>query len=173
MGVCFADDTDLFIFKFFLQTECKLFTEAQSSLSTWGSTLIGTEDILKPEKCHYYMWDFECHDGNWEYVDLRNHADLEVPTPAGVGVKIEQLPVTTSKKTLGLYTNPAGCCAKQVDVLCDDMQSWKDRLCSSRFPTKWGWTSYRRKLWPKLAYRLDTNAATIEEIVGFEDEKGD
>ena len=81
--------------------------------------------------------------------------------------------MTTSKNTLGLYTNPAGCCAKQVDVLCDNMQSWTDRLCSSRLPTKWGWTSYRRQLWPKLAYGLGTNAATIEEIVGLEDEKGD
>ena len=172
MGVCFVDDTDLFIFKSCLQTECELFTETQSSLSTWGSTLIGPGSILKPEKCHYYRWDFECHDGNWEYVDIRNHSDLEVPTPAGVGVKIEQLPVTTSKNTLGLYTNPTGCCTKQVDVLCDDMQSWTDRLCSSRLPTKWGWTSYRRQLWPKLSYGLGTNAATIEDIMGIEDEQG-
>ena len=123
MGVCFVDDTDLFIFKSCLQTECELFTEAQSSLRTWGSTLIGTGGILKPEKCHYYKWDFECHNGNWEYVNLRDYPYLEVPTPAGVEVPIEQMPVTSSKKTLGLYTNPAGCCAKQVDILCDDVQS--------------------------------------------------
>ena len=83
------------------------------------------------------------------------------------------MPVTSSQKTLGLYANPAGCCAKQVDVLCDDMQSWTDRLCSSWLPTKWVWTSYCRKLWPKLAYGLGTNPTTIEEIEEIEDEKRD
>ena len=81
--------------------------------------------------------------------------------------------MAASKKTLGLYTNPAGCCEKQVDVLCDDMQSWTDRLSLSRLPKKWGWTSYRQQLRPKLAYGLGTNAATIEEIEGIENEKGD
>ena len=90
-----------------------------------------------------------------------------------MGVPTEQMPVDSSKKTLGLYANPAGCCAKQLDVLCDDMQSWTDRLCSRRLLSKWGWTSYRRQLWPKLAYRIDTTVATLEEIDGIEDKKGD
>ena len=60
VGVCFVDDTDLFIFKSCLDTKCKIFSEAQSSLSTWGTTLTGTGGILKTEKCHCYMWDFEC-----------------------------------------------------------------------------------------------------------------
>ena len=33
--------------------------------------------------------------------------------------------------------------------------------------------SYHRQLWPKLAYGMGTNAATIEKIEGIEDEKGD
>ena len=63
MGVWFVDDTGLFIFKSCLNTECKLLSEAQSSLSTSGTTLIGTGGMLNTERCHYYMWDFECHDG--------------------------------------------------------------------------------------------------------------
>ena len=48
MGVCLVDDMDLFIFESCLDTECKLFTEAQISLSTRGSALIGTGGVLKP-----------------------------------------------------------------------------------------------------------------------------
>ena len=112
MGVCFVDHTDLFIFNACMNTEHQLFSEAQSSLDTWGSTLIGTGGILKPEKCFYHLWDFECIEGTWEYVDLRDHPDLKVPTPSGKGVPIRQLPVTSNKKTLGLYANPAGCSMK-------------------------------------------------------------
>ena len=124
--------------------------------------MIGTGGILKPEMCFYYLWDFEYYEGMWEYVDLRDHPDLKVSTSSEKWVTIEQLPVTSSKKTLGLYANPAGCSMKQVDVLCNNVQTWTDRLCSSGLPTKWGWTSYRQQLWPKLAYGLGTNTATIK-----------
>ena len=109
MGVYFVDYMDLFIFDACMDIECQLFLEAQSSPDTWGSTLIGTGGILKPEMCFYYLWDFECYKGTQEYVDLRDHPDLKVPTSSGKGATIEQLPVTSSKKTLGLYANPAGC----------------------------------------------------------------
>ena len=52
MGVCFVDDVDLFILMSQLDTEWKLFEEAQDSLNTWGSTLIATGGTLKPEKSH-------------------------------------------------------------------------------------------------------------------------
>ena len=141
-------------------------------LDTWGSTLIGTGGIIKPEKCFYYLWDFECIEGTWEYADLRDHPDLKVPTSSGSGMPIKQLPVTSSKKTLGLYANPAGCSTKQVDVLCDDVQTWTGRLCSSGLPTKWGWTSYRQQLWPKLAYGLGTNAAMVGDFEGLSSSRG-
>ena len=79
MGVLFVDNVDLFIMKSCIDSELNLHEECQDSLNTWGCSLIGSGGMLKPEKCHYYMWDFECNDGEWEYVDLRDHPALEVP----------------------------------------------------------------------------------------------
>ena len=108
MGVSFVDDVDLFIIKLCLDTEFKLTTKAQASLNTWGTTLIETGGVLKPEKCHYHMWGYKCIEGKWEQVDLRDHADITVPTAAGESEVIEQLNVGDSMKTLGLYANPLG-----------------------------------------------------------------
>ena len=80
MGVCYVDDIDLFILNACMNTEHQLFSEAQSSLDTLGLTLIGTGGIIKPEKCFYYLWDFECIKGTWEYVNLRDHPELKFPT---------------------------------------------------------------------------------------------
>ena len=173
MGVSFVDDVDLFIIKSCLDTEFKLTTEAQSSLNTWGTTLIETGGVLKPEKCHYHMWGYECIEGKWEQVDLRDHADITVPTAAGESEVIEQLNVGDSMKTLGLYANPAGCCKKQIDVLIDSVQEWTNRLKNSRLPTTWAWVSYRSQLWPKLNYGLGTNMSPVEDLLAIEDTEGD
>ena len=86
---------------------------------------------------------------------------------------IKQLDAEDSVETLGLYTNPAGCCKKQVDVLIDSKQTWADRLKNSRLPTNWAWVLYRSQLWPKLNYRLGTNASTLEDLLHAKDEEGD
>ena len=96
MGVLFLDDVDLFIMQACIDSELNLHGECQVSLNTWGRSLIGSGGMLKPEKCHYYMWDFECKDGEWEYVDLRDHPALEVPGAAGKSTPIEQLSVSNN-----------------------------------------------------------------------------
>ena len=99
--------------------------------------------------------------------------DITVSTVARESVAIEQLDVGDSMKTLGLYTNPAGCCKKQIDVLIDSVQTWTNRLKNSRLPTNWAWVSYRSQLWPKLSYGLGTNASPLEDLLTVEDEEGD
>ena len=60
------------------------------------------------------MWGYECSDGNWEQVNLRGHKDITVPTATGENVVIEQLNAEESVKTLGLFTNPEGCCKNRL-----------------------------------------------------------
>ena len=172
MGVSFVDDVDLFIIKSCLDTEFKLTSEAQESLNTWGSTLIETCGVLKPEKCHYHMCGYECSDGNWEQVNLRGHKDITMPTATGENVVIKQLDAKDSVETLGLYTNPAGCCKKEVDILIDSMQTWADKVKNSRLANNWAWVSYRSQLWPKLNYGLGTNTSPLEDLLHAEDEEG-
>ena len=62
-GVPFIDDVDLFILKSYLDMDGSLFAEAQDSVRTWGTSLIKTGGILKPKKCHYYMWGNKCRKG--------------------------------------------------------------------------------------------------------------
>ncbi len=94
--------------------------------------------------------------------------ELYVPQPDGSAAPIEQLPVTESKKTLGLYTNPAGCCKKQLGVMTRTIKTWTDRLEVGKLPAKWGWVSYFHQLWAKLRYGLGCNSSPLDELLQYE-----
>ncbi len=114
----------------------------------------------------------ECEDGEWHCVDLKLDLNMQVPQPDGSMVAILQLPVREYHKTLGIFTNPAGFCAKQVDVMVDRIQTWTFRLKTGDLPEKWAWVSYFNQLWPRLCYGLGVNASPLEEIIDLEERKG-
>ena len=59
MGVLFVDDTDLYIMDAFIQSDYNLWYETQSATMSWGELLLATGGALKPEKCFYYLVDYE------------------------------------------------------------------------------------------------------------------
>ena len=60
MGVLYVDDTDLFIMAECVRSRHDVWEEAQGALPAWGKLLVATRGLLKPEKCFYYMVDY-----NW------------------------------------------------------------------------------------------------------------
>ena len=172
MGVLYVDDTDLYIMRECLRTPRELWLESQGALTAWGHLLIATGGMLKPDKCFYYLVDFEFQaDGSWQAVDIVA-PPLQVPQKDGRTAPISQLPHTESRKTLGLWTNPAGDCAKQLEVLQDKLARWVSRLEDGRLPAKWAWVSYTMQLWSKLRYGLGCNSSSNAALLAQEAEGG-
>ena len=173
MGVLYVDDTDLYIMHECLRTPMDVWDESQQALDAWGKLLISTGGMLKPDKCFYYLMDFEfADDGSWQVVDVVS-PDLLVPQMGGQSAPIRQRPATDSQKTLGLWTNPAGDCSKQLAVIKDKVADWTDRLAGGKLPARWGWVSYSTQLWARLRYGLGCNASGAEELISQEAEGGD
>ena len=106
---------------------------------------------LKPEKCFYYMVDYKWLDdgGSWQYGKMVDVPQLTVPLTDGNDATIKQLPVDESTNTLGIWTNPAGECQKQLDIFYDVMDKWTNRLSAGKLPARWAWVSYFHQLWAK------------------------
>jgi len=173
MGVLYVDDTDLYIMAECVKSRLAVWEEAQGALTAWGKLLIATGGLLKPEKCFYYMVDYDWQvDGTWEYSSMVDDEPLYVPQVDGPDVAIEQLEVTTSKKTLGIWTNPAGDCTKQLEVIHEKATQWTDRLSVGRLPAKWAWVSYFHQLWARLKYGLGCNSSPVADLEGIEAEGG-
>ena len=144
MGVLYVDDTDLYIMHEWTKSGYDIWEEAEQAVNAWGNLLIATGGMLKPEKCFFYMVDYDWNaDGSWQYSSLVDTTcSLSVPQPDGSSAEIVQVPITESKKTLGVWTNPAGDCDKQVEVITEKLGVWTDRLETGKLPARWAWVSY-------------------------------
>ena len=126
------------IMKSCIKSPYNLRRESHEVTTVWGKLLISTGGILKPPKSFHYLVDYEWQaDGSWEYSDLMDFPARTVPQPDGSEVPIDRLPVDESRKTLGIWTNPAGDCQKQLDVLHDNLEKWTNRILVGRLPAKW------------------------------------
>ena len=111
-GVLCVDDVDLFLMHEHSWSGLDIFYKLQDSLTSWGRLLIETGGTLKLEKCFFYMVDYEWHaDSSWQYTQMVDREPF-VPCVDGFEVEIEQLPVDMSRKTLGIWTNPARNCSR-------------------------------------------------------------
>ena len=139
MGVLYVDDTNIYIMYECIRSEYDLWQETHGAITSWGKLLLATGGALKPEKCFYYIIDYEWQDdGSWEYSKLVNTLHpITVPLSDGTEATIYHLPVDEARKTLGIWTNPAGMCDKQLDAITSALQTWLDRLTVGQLPTKW------------------------------------
>ena len=62
MGVLYVDDTDLYIMDKCIRSKYDLWQETQGAITSLGKLLLATDGALKPEKCFYYMVDYEWQD---------------------------------------------------------------------------------------------------------------
>ena len=107
LGTMFVDDTDLYVSLPKLRDSFSVYKEMQSSMLCWGNLLCSTGGALKPEKCYWYMVDYECTDGEWGYAPME-YFDLSIPTSDDTTVVIEQLGVDVPKEMLGVWSCPSG-----------------------------------------------------------------
>jgi len=173
MGVLYVDDTDLLIMDVCLKSPYDLWQQSQDATTSWGKLLLATGGVLKPPKCFYYFLNYEWQDdGSWEMCEMADLPPLTVPLPDGTDQEIKQLPIDESAKTLGVWTNPAGDCLKQLEVIQEKLETWTNRLTAGKLPAKWAWVSYFQQLWAGLRYGLGTNSSPVEDLEGAEDEGG-
>jgi hypothetical protein len=114
MGAMYVNNLDLYTWKGDITDPAELMMQAQREVSQWSLLLNATGGALKPEKCFWYLLDYTCKEGEWEYT-VHSDFELYVNNPDGSKSSIEQEEIQSSKKTLGIYDSPAGGNQGQMD----------------------------------------------------------
>ena len=107
MGAIYVDDADLYTSSEDLTNEMDLVVQTQNNVDQWNDLLKASGGALKPEKCFWYMLDYNCVDGVWYYIE-HNDFELTVTSPDGSASMLEQKSVRESMKTPGVYDSPIG-----------------------------------------------------------------
>jgi hypothetical protein len=85
----------------------RIWCRTQIEIEQWSCLLNATGGALKPEKCFWYLLDYECFEGEWTQADEMT-TELRITNPDGTKSPIKQEKVTESKKILGMYDSPLG-----------------------------------------------------------------
>ena len=68
LGTKVVDKPDLIVMGNNLLTSEQMYLVMQNSLYVWSDLLLCTGGALKPEKCFWYLVDYECEEGEWKYT---------------------------------------------------------------------------------------------------------
>ena len=123
VGAMFVDDSDLYCWIESMESAEEMYEQIQKKTKAWGHLLMATGGCLKPEKCFWYILDYECNDGVWtprELVDWK----LMIPVDGGTEQPILSLSPEESKKALGVKDCPAGGSTDQLKAIKDKMEQW-------------------------------------------------
>jgi len=123
MGALFVDDTDLYTWREGMLDPGEVWAQAQLELEKWSCLLNATGGALKPEKCFWYLIDYECIDGDWRYADLAPR-EMVITNPDGSTSPITQEHVTSSKKTLGIHDSPSGGNSTHLSHIKEKVRTW-------------------------------------------------
>jgi hypothetical protein len=140
----------------------KLWCQTQIELENWSCLLNAIGGALKPEKCFWYLLDYDCVEGEWTYAETRD-AELKITNPDGTKSPIKQEKVTELKKTLGIYDSPSGGNEGHLSYILEKATQWVNRMKNGHLPSHVARIAYKHQLWPSLLYGLGTMTNDEEE----------
>ena len=170
VGCMFVDDTDLYSMSPMLLTAILITLQAQACVSMWSRLLNATGGAIKGPKSFWYLIDYECHRGKWEYkhFDDTLHT-LFLEDHAGKRTKLERKEPDEAVKTLGVYHSPTGDHSYHLLQLGNRASEWLNKIRNGHLPSSYALMSYYQQLWPGLRYGLGTlsnRLSAAEECLG-------
>ncbi|HSN22990.1 MAG TPA: hypothetical protein VLS45_02270, partial [Methylomicrobium sp.] len=167
-AILYVDDCDLLHINMSeIDSTYETYEKMQDSVMNWGRLLIATGGSYKPEKCFYHLISFRwLPSGKWAYENNHEMAEYEmrVPMPDGTTAKIDHLPVTTDKKTLGIWTSPVGSSAGAMTAMREKAQEWVDKAKEGHLKRSDIWFLLDCQFWPRVGYGLGCNMAEHSEL---------
>jgi len=133
-GFAFVDYTDLIVTDP-SNDEQKVADKMHQSVQLWHRLLKATGGNLVPEKCFWYLIDFQ-HEGNqWKYKRWQaNQRKLYIPKDDRTLVTIPHLETNEAQRTLGVRLAPDGNNDEEFHYFQGVMAVWKNHMTTAKIP---------------------------------------
>ena len=139
-AIMYVDDTDILISATHSTERIEnIIQRAQKSVHIWRQGVMQTGGALRPEKCKWFLINFEWKNGKWKYCTSRaNRANIYLHNSNGEKCIIDRLDVTMGLKGLGVHIAPDGNHRDQLEALISEepgkegkITKWKNSIASS------------------------------------------
>jgi len=137
VGFAFVNNTDLCI-THPLNQATAVAKHMQGSVSNWEGLLWASGKALIPDKCFWYLLDFEYKHGHWNYMAKQQLTSLLfVHDAAGAHTTISRLEPYEVHHTLGVHRALDGNVAVELQYLWTVACQWQVKMAPSRLSPKW------------------------------------
>jgi len=166
-GFAFVDDMDLIVTNN-TNDEKVVTLKMQNSLHLWHRLLQATGGDLVPEKCFWYLINFQ-----WEHNQKKkkkwkdNDQVLCIPQTDGTNVRIPHLDTCEARHTLGVRLAPDGNNEAEYVHLHKEALQWKNHMISANLPRAVVDFGIWQVLLPKLCYPLVATTFTKAQCQGI------
>jgi len=159
-GFAFVDDTDLCITH--ASDEGKqVVQQMQKAVTQWDGLLWASGGTLVPEKCFWYLVDFEYTNNKWKYKKC-NQAPSQITMldSSRKQVTIQWLKPSEARWTLGVRLALDGNMETELTYLVDMAKTWQHKMKNSRLGRWESNFSLRNVIMQKLVYPLPATTFT-------------
>ena len=120
-GFSYVDDCDLIADG---ATVKEVYTKLQGTLRTWDEVMQVNGAAIAPDKCWWYLVDFQWKRGKWKYHSPGAALQLQVRDKDGVHQSLAYMTHDKAMKMVGVHLAPNGKESDQVQVLREKTKEW-------------------------------------------------
>jgi exonuclease III len=159
-GFAYVDDSDLIQVADSTQQVAR---KMQVTLNTWTASTGVTGGILAPQKCWWYLVNFEYKRGRWNACSPRRESQLWIKSNGKDKTLVSRLEPTQGMNMLGVYLAPDGNTQDHVSYLRRKAEQWAENMRHSTVNREEVWTALQRTIPFAMAYSLPASTLTRDE----------
>jgi len=127
----------------------------QASLTMWHGLLQATGGDLVPDKCFWYLLNFQWANNHWRYKTIEETpGQLTVQTEEQTMIIIPRLEALEARQTLGVRLVPDRNDKEEARYLQSITMEWKTKMQKARLSREAAEFSLQQVLLPNLRYPL-------------------
>jgi len=136
----------------------------QQAVTHWEGLLRATGRVLVPEKCFWYLIDFEYSSNKWTYkTGNQAPSSISILDTDCWQVHIQRLKPSEARRTLGIRLAPDGNMSTELTYLLDMAKEWQCKMKNSKLGRSESNFSLWQVLLQKLIYPLPATTFTPQQ----------
>ena len=160
-GFSYVDDSDLIAKGVTVEDA---YSRLQSTLEEWDHLMQVNGAAMAPDKCWWYLVDFEWKNGKWKYVSPCKQSTLHVRDKTGQKEALTRLEHTQSKEMIGVTLAPNGSHSEQTKVLRQKTQRWAQKITQSPIDRDETWVALKDTISKTVEYPLAATTLTQTQL---------
>ena len=160
IGFLFVDDTDLVIMGNSDDSVMDVILKMQKAIDFWNGILRVSGGALKPEKCYWYLAQFEWKKGKHKLIH-NSPETIKITTEDGRRTVIDYKKPNEATEAVGVWQDMVGSSNKQVEVIVENIRKTHESMNETPLPRHLNWIGLKQAIWKSIDYILP--ATTFNE----------